>query len=56
MRSKEGPNHNFYIPTRYANGHPAGAPFEHCGPLQSEEAIRYASEILGFVRSQVADP
>jgi HEPN domain-containing protein len=44
----------FYIPTRYANGHPEGAPFEHYGPLQSEEAIRYAREILGFVRSQMA--
>ena len=41
---------NFYIPTRYPNGHPAGAPFEHYGPLQSEEAIRYASEIIEFVR------
>jgi HEPN domain-containing protein len=27
----------FYIPTRYANGHPEGAPFEHYGPLQSIE-------------------
>src|SRR4030042_7100671 len=25
---------NFYIPTRYPNGHPSGAPFEHYGPLQ----------------------
>lgn len=45
---------NFYIPPRYPNSHPAGAPFEHYGPLQSEEAIRYASEIIEFVRSQVA--
>jgi len=45
---------NFYVPTRYANGHPSGAPFEHYGPLQSGEAIRYASEILEFVRSQMA--
>lgn len=44
----------FYIPTRYANGHPEGAPFEHYGPLQSEQAIRYAREIRGFVRSQMA--
>jgi len=44
----------FYIPTRYANGHPEGAPFEHYGSLQSEEAIRYAREIVGFVRSQMA--
>ena len=45
---------NFYIPTRYANGHPEGAPFEHYGPLQSEESIRYAGEILEFVRTQMA--
>lgn len=45
---------NFYIPTRYPNGHPQGAPFEHYGPLQSTEAITYASEITQFVRAQMA--
>jgi HEPN domain-containing protein len=45
---------NFYIPTRYANGHPSGAPFEHYGPRQSKEAIQNASEILEFVRHQMA--
>jgi HEPN domain-containing protein len=45
---------NLYVPTRYANGHPEGAPFEHYGPLQSGQAIDYAGEILEFVRSQVA--
>ncbi len=45
---------SFYIPPRYPNGHPEGAPFEHYGPLQSEEAIRYASEIVEFVRSEMA--
>ena len=45
---------NFYVATRYANGHPEGAPFEHYGPLQSDEAIRYASEILEFVRTRLA--
>lgn len=44
----------FYVATRYANGHVEGAPFEHYGTLQSEEAIRYAGEILEFVRSQMA--
>jgi HEPN domain-containing protein len=44
----------YYIAPRYANGHPAGAPFEHYGALQSREAINYADEILGFVRSQMA--
>ena len=45
---------SFYVPTRYPNGHPDGAPFEHYGGLQSEEAIRYAGEILEFVRAQMA--
>lgn len=44
----------FYIPPRYPNSHPEGPPFEHYGPLQSEEAISYAREILEFVRSQMA--
>jgi HEPN domain-containing protein len=45
---------NFYVGTRYPNGHPEGAPFEHYGPLQSDSAIRYASEILEYVRLQMA--
>lgn len=45
---------NFYIPTRYPNGHPAGAPFEHYGRLQSEEAIKYAGEIIEFASVQMA--
>ena len=44
---------NFYIPTRYPNSHPEGAPFEHYGPIQSEEAIRYAREVVEFVRAQM---
>jgi len=44
----------FYIPARYPNGHPEGAPFEHFGPLQSEQAIAYAREIVEFARSQMA--
>src|SRR3972149_3194100 len=35
---------NLYIPARYPNSHPEGAPFEHYGPLQSQEAVQYASE------------
>jgi HEPN domain-containing protein len=45
---------NYYVPTRYANGHPEGAPFQHYGPLQSSGAIDYAREILDFVRPQMA--
>jgi HEPN domain-containing protein len=46
----------FYVPARHPNGHPEGAPFEHYGVLQSEEAIRYAREILEFVGLQMAIP
>lgn len=45
---------NFYVAARYANGHAEGAPFEHYGPLQSCDAIRYAHEIIEFVRTALA--
>lgn len=45
---------NLYVPTRYANGHPEGSPFEHYGTLQSGMAIEYAGEILSFVRARLA--
>jgi HEPN domain-containing protein len=45
---------NFYVPSRYRNGHPEGAPFEHYGPIQSDEALRHAGEILAFVRARLA--
>ncbi|HEY3119442.1 MAG TPA: HEPN domain-containing protein [Vicinamibacteria bacterium] len=45
---------NYYMATRYANGHPEGAPFEHYGPLQSTQAIGYAAEIIEFVRTRLA--
>jgi HEPN domain-containing protein len=44
----------YYIPTRYPNGHPAGAPFEHFGTLQSDQALSYAGEIIEFARVAVA--
>jgi HEPN domain-containing protein len=47
---------DFYVATQCANGHPAGAPFEHYGPLQSAAAIAYAGEILDFARAQMARP
>ncbi len=44
----------YYIPTRYPNGHPEGAPFEHYGALQSKEAIAYAREVIEFVHAKMA--
>ena len=45
---------SYYIPSRYPNGFPEGAPFEHYGALQSREAIGYARQIIEFARSQMA--
>ena len=45
---------SFYIPTRYANGHPEGPPFEHYGKIQSNEAIKYAGEIIKFINTEMA--
>ncbi|MGH9408390.1 MAG: HEPN domain-containing protein [Vicinamibacterales bacterium] len=45
---------NFYVPTRYPNGHDAGPPFEHYGPLQSEQALTYARAIVDFAAAQMA--
>jgi len=44
----------FYIPTSYPNGFSEGASYEHYGPLQSEEAIRYAREVVEFARAEMA--
>jgi len=44
----------FYVPTRYPNSHVEGPPFEHYGPLQSEEGIRHARAIVEFVRRRLA--
>lgn len=45
---------NAYIPPRYPDSYPEGAPFEHFGKLQSDEAVKYAGEILAFVRQEMA--
>ena len=45
-----------YIPPRYPDSYPEGAPFEHFGSIQSEEAIQYAGEIIAFVRQKMARP
>lgn len=44
----------FSVPSRYPNGHDEGPPYQHYGRIQSEEAIRYAGEILEFVRLALA--
>ena len=46
----------FYVPARYPNGHFAGPAFEYYGPLQSEQALRHAGDIIAFVRQALAAP
>ncbi len=45
---------NFFIPSRYPQGHPEGAPLEHYGPLVSQEVICHDRTIVDFVRDQLA--
>ncbi|MFH1878180.1 MAG: HEPN domain-containing protein [Candidatus Omnitrophota bacterium] len=40
-----------YIPTRYPNGFDTGASCEYYTEKESEEAIRYAEDILSFVKT-----
>jgi HEPN domain-containing protein len=54
LREKASFLDNLYVPSRYPNGHAEGAPFEHYTQLQSDQAVRYASEIIEFARSQMA--
>ena len=40
----------YYIPTRYPNGFPAGAPMDFYDLPTAEEAVRLAQRVLDFVR------
>lgn len=43
----------YYIPTRYPNGFPAGAPMDFYDQPAAEEAVKLAKTILGYVGSQL---
>jgi HEPN domain-containing protein len=43
----------YYIPTRYPNGFPEGAPMDFYDRPTAEEAVSYAAAILGFVRERI---
>ncbi len=45
----------FYVPARYPNGHFTGPAFEYYGPMQSEQALGHAGDIVEFVRQALAD-
>jgi HEPN domain-containing protein len=43
----------FYIASRYPNSHPSGAPFEHFGEIQSDQALEFSRQIIEFVKGQM---
>jgi HEPN domain-containing protein len=43
----------YYIPTRYPNGFPAGAPMDYYDQPTAEEAVELAETILEFVGGQL---
>jgi HEPN domain-containing protein len=43
-----------YIPTRYPDSLPDGAPTDHFGRLQSEDALRHARSILDAIAAALA--
>ncbi len=50
-RAKELDRH--YIPTRYPNFHPEGAPMDYYTRDDALRAIRYAKEIVEFCRNKI---
>jgi HEPN domain-containing protein len=43
-----------YIPTRYPDSLPDGAPTDHFGRLQSEDALRHARALIESIRAALA--
>jgi len=50
-KAKELDKH--YIPTRYPNFHPEGAPADYYTRADAERAVKYAEEIVEYVRQVV---
>ncbi len=51
-KAKELDRH--YIPTRYPNFHPEGAPMDYYSEEDARRAIKYAEEIIRFCRDKIA--
>lgn len=45
----------YYIPTRYPNGLPDGAPYEVYTRGQAEEAVQTAEAVLSFARGRIEE-
>jgi len=50
-KAKEIDKH--YIPSRYPNFHPEGAPLDYYTKVEAERAVRYAEEIIQFCRDKI---
>ena len=50
-KAKELDRH--YIPTRYPNFHPEGAPLDYYTLEDARRAVKYAEEIVKFCRSKI---
>ena len=50
-RAKELDRH--YIPTRYPNFHPEGAPADYYTQEDAKRAVRYAEEIVEFCKNKI---
>ena len=50
-KAKELDKH--YIPPRYPNSHPSGAPFEYYTKREAEEAIKHAEAITSFCEDNI---
>lgn len=50
-KAKELDRH--YIPTRYPNFHPEGAPLDYYTKEDAKRAVKYAEEIMEYCRSKI---
>jgi HEPN domain-containing protein len=44
----------YYIPTRYPNGFPSGAPMDYYDEETAREALEHAARIVRFVEDEIA--
>jgi len=44
-----------YIPTRHPDSFPEGAPTDHFGRLQSQDALRHARALVDAIRAALAE-
>ncbi|MHA1699973.1 MAG: HEPN domain-containing protein [Promethearchaeota archaeon] len=42
-----------YIPSRYPNAHPSGAPMDYYTKIEAERAVNHAKKIIEFCKNQI---